>query len=392
MWQHYDDPDLKLPESRHSRVLYALVAALVVAMLWAMLFKVDQVVRGTGTVIASSRVQLVQAVDGGVIDSILVREGDRVKSGQVVARLDQTRLLAQVRELDARLAALRAESARLRAEVSRANSIDYPADVQAFPELIAVQNALFRQNIETHTEAISALTVAVNLAREDADLVQALAVAGDVSRSEVIKARRALNEAQAKLNNLDNDYLQKARDALAQTEDEIAQNAQVRALRFRQLEDSVLRSSVNGIVKNLNMTNSGAVLRAGEELMQIVPVDEALIVEAKINPADIAKLDEGLPSGIRFDAFDYTVFGAVDGQVSYVSADTLKEETNNGERTFYRVHVETSGVPVTTRAGHAVDILPGMTAQVDIKTGERTLMAWLLKPIRKTLTQAFGER
>lgn len=376
----------------HSLVLWVLVVALVVATVWASRYRIDQTARGLGTVIASSRVQVIQAVDGGVLESLKVKEGDRVRAGQILAVLDQTRFSAAVKELDARLAALLAQAARLRAEVTDAPDIRFPPGVARFPEIVRVQQALFTQKRQSLEEELRTLTVAVNLAREDARLVNQLAKTGDVSRSEVIRVERALNDAEAQLINRRNKYYQDARVELAKTEDDIGQNDQVRTQRAQQLNDSVLRAPVAGIVKNVRVTTQGGVLKGGEELLQIVPLDDTLIVETKMRPADIALLKQGLPAAIRFDAFDYTIYGAVDGTVSYISADTLREETKGGEQTYYRVHVVTTANPVKTRTGRTVDILPGMTAQVDIRTGDRTVLEYLLKPLRKTLTESMGER
>lgn len=376
----------------YSVVLWILVAGLAAAIVWASLYRIDQVTRGVGTVIASSRVQVIQAVDGGVLKSLKVREGDTVRQGEVLAILDQTRFAAQVMELDSRLAALYGQAARLRAEVTEAAEIDFPASVKNFPELIAVQKALFSQRRQGLEEELRTLGVAVKLAREEAQLVAELAKTGDVSRSEVIKAERLLNDAEAQLINRKNKYYQDARVELAKTEDDIGQNEQIRTPRAQQLSDSVLKAPVSGIVKNVRITTQGGVLRAGEELLQIVPLDDVLIVETKIRPADIALLKPGLKASIRFDPFDYTVYGSVSGKVSYVSADTIKEEGKSGEVTYYRVHVTTTAKPVKTTTGRILDILPGMTAQVDIRTGDRTVLEYLLKPLRKTLTESFGER
>lgn len=373
-------------------MLWILIIGLGVAIAWASVYRIDQVTRGVGTVIATSRVQVIQAVDGGVLKSLKVREGDSVKQGEVLAILDQTRFAAQVMELDSRLAALHGQAARLRAEVTGAAEIKFPAPVKKFPELIAVQNALFTQKRQSLGEELRTLGVAVKLAREDARLVAELAKTGDVSRSEVIKAERALNDAEAQLINRKNKYYQDARVELAKTEDDIGQNEQVRTPRAQQLSDSVMRAPVAGIVKNVRITTQGGVLRAGEELLQIVPLDDVLIVETKIRPSDIALLKPELKATIRFDAFDYTVYGAVGGRVAYVSADTIKEEGKTGELTYYRVHVSTSAKPVKTSTGRTLDILPGMTAQVDIRTGDRTVLEYLLKPLRKTLTESLGER
>lgn len=374
-------------------MLWTVVLGCAAVAGWATVYEIDEVVRASGTVIASSRVQVIQSVDGGVMATLRVKEGDRVEKGQVLATLEQVRVGAAVNELQAKLAALRAQVARLQAEVTGAGGINFTKDVLAYPDIVRVQRALFTQKMSGLKEELRTLRVAVDLAREDAKLVHELAKTGDVSRSEVIRAERALNDADAQLINRRNKYLQEARTELAKAEDDIAQADQVRTQRAQQLEDSVFKAAMAGVVKNVRVTTQGGVLKSGEELMQIVPVDDAMIIEAKVNPADIARIKPGLETNLRFDPFDYTIFGAVAGKVSYVSADTLKEENSQkGEQTYYRVHVVTKTAPVVSQTGRKLDILPGMTAQVDIKTGSRSVLHYLLKPLRKTTAEAFGER
>ena len=392
MWNRHNLSDERPAHQQPSKVLWILVLGLIAAGIWAYIYKIDQVVRGTGSFIATSRVQVVHAVDGGVIAALKVKEGHRVEQGQVVAVLDQTRLAAAVKELDGRLAALNARAARLRAELAGANSVQFPQEAEKFPALVSAERALFRQRVISFQEDMRTAQVAVNLAAEDARLVAGLAKNGDVSRAEVIRVERALNDAEAQMINRRNKYFQDAQTELAKVEDETVQNGQIRAQRQQQLEDAVLRSSVRGVVKNMRLTTPGSVLRAGEELMQIVPVDEELIVEVKIRPSDISQLQVGLPAHIRVDPYDYTVFGAVSGTVSHISADTMKEDTRSGEQVYYRVHIATKGGPVVTQTGKNIDILPGMTAQVDIRTGERTVLEYILKPLRKTITESMGER
>lgn len=392
MWGNKEIKEDMSEHERPSKVLWVLVAAFFAILVWSYFYRIDQVVRGPGTFIATSRVQVIQAVDGGMITSLKVKEGDRVAQGQVLATLDDGRSLAAVRELDGRLAALYAKAARLRSEISGADFVKFPAAVEKFPGIIRVETALFNQRTSGFQEEMRTAAVAVNLAREDAQLVTNLASNGDVSRSDVIRAQKAVNEAEAMMINRRNKYLQEVGTDLTKAEDEIGQNEQVRAQRLQQLENTVLKASVPGIVKNMRLTNAGSVLRAGEELMQIVPVDEDLIIEVKVRPTDIAQLHPGLSANIRVDPYDYTIYGAVAGKVSYVSADTLKEDTRAGEQVYYRVHVTTKGSPVVTQTGKEIEILPGMTSQVDIRIGDRTVLEYLLKPLRKTLTESFGER
>jgi adhesin transport system membrane fusion protein len=374
-------------------LLFVLLSSVVSFVAWSMHFTIDEVARATGEVIASSRVQMIQSVDGGVIAQILVKEGDRVKPGQELARLDQTRVGATVGEVEARLFALKAKAIRLRAEVTNANKLTFPKDFDySFKELVDVERALFHQRRVGLSEEIRTLKVAKKLSQKELNLLKELLTFGDVSSSELIRAERAVNEADANLINRKNKFLEEARLDLSRAEDEIGQNEQVLNRRLQEQQDSVFISKVMGIVKNIRITTVGGVLRAGEELMQIVPIGDELIIEAKVSPADIARVRKGLEANIRFDPFDFTIFGSVEGKVIYVSADTIKEDTQKGEDIFYQVHVASQSNPATTTTGKTLDILPGMTVQVDIRTGERSLIEYLLKPLRKTLAQSFGER
>lgn len=378
---------------RYRPLLVVLAAGMAAFVAWASVFQIDQVARAQGEVIASSRVQVIQSVDGGVLTELLVREGDRVEPGQVLARLDETRSASTVGEINARLFALRAKVARLRAEVVGAEELTFPDGLeQKAPEITQVERALFEQRRTGLAEELRNLDVAVALATRELALVKALYENGDASGSELLRAERGLNEADANRVNRKNRFLEEARLELTQAEDEIAQKEQLLVRHLEEQKNSVLTALVPGIVKNIRVTTVGGVLGPAEELMQIVPVGDALLIESRVSPADIAEVAPGLPANIRFDPFDYTIYGAVPGTVTYVSADTLKEEHDDGTSVYYRVHVEPNGSPARTTTGRTLEIVPGMTAQVDIRTGRRSLMDVLLKPLRKTLGESFGER
>ncbi|XKE44367.1 HlyD family efflux transporter periplasmic adaptor subunit [Halomonas organivorans] len=373
--------------------LAILATALTAFILWANHFQIDEVARAQGEVIASSRVQVIQAVDGGVLKALNVREGDRVAPGQVLASLDQTRFGASVGEVEARLSALRAKAVRLRAEITGAETLAFPAALAAaYPDTVAVERTLFQQRREGLAAELANLREALALARRELAMIEELYRNGDASGSERLRARRTLNEAESKLITRRNRYQEEARTELTKTEDAIAQNEQTLISRRQEMESSVFVANVPGIVKNIRVTTVGGVLRAGEELMQIVPADDELLLQAKVSPADISRVRPGLEATLRLDTFDYTVFGGVKGRVTYVSADTLKEESGEQVSIYYRVHVEPEDYPVTTTTGRRLDLIPGMTAQVDIRTGERSVMDYLLKPLRRTVTEALGER
>ncbi|GJL37318.1 HlyD family type I secretion periplasmic adaptor subunit [Enterobacter hormaechei] len=399
----------RLENYHRSRVpaglIWSIVALVLGFVIWAMYFHIDEVARAHGEVIASSRVQIIQTVDGGVLSELRVKEGDHVKAGQILARLDPTRVEAAAGEVDARIAGLRARIARLRAEATGQSTPQFPADPgPALREQADIERALFLQRRQSLQEDITALQTAVNLASQKLSLVNGLERSGDVSASERLNAQRELNEARARLLGRRNKFLDDARADLTKAEDDLGQTLQQMAGRRQQVHDTVFTAMGPGIVKNVRVTTLGGVLRAGDEIMQIVPSDDALIIEAKVLPADIARVQVGLPATVRLDPFDYTIYGALQGEVIYVSADTLKENTSRGEEIYYRVHVrlqnhaeglsdhQEDGQLVRSTTGRQLDILPGMTSQLDIRTGDRTLMDFLLKPLRKTLSESFQER
>lgn len=380
-------------KKKRSLIVWPILTALVAFVVWAEYFYIDEVAQAQGEVIASSRVQLIQSVDGGVISELNVREGDRVQAGQILGQLDQTRLSASVGEIESRVFALKAKAIRLRAEILGDKKLTFPQDMLSrYQDIAQVEKALFEQRKTGIKEELRTLQVSVSLAQEEQDIVKHLQASGDVSSSEMLKAREALNAAEAKLINRKNQFLEEASAELAKVEDDLGQSEQILARKQQELQDSVFIAKVPGIVKNVSVTTVGGVLRAGEEIMQIIPIDDELLVEAKIRPQDIARVKPGLLANIRLDPFDYTIYGGVEAKVVYVSADTLKEESSKGEEIYYRVHVIPLKQPITTTIGRQIEMLPGMTAQVSIKTDKRTLMDYLLKPLRKTLSQAFGEK
>jgi adhesin transport system membrane fusion protein len=378
-----------------SALVWSLTVALVALVAWAHQSVIDESTRASGTVIASSRVQVIQAVDGGVLGQLRVREGDRVRKGEVLAVFDETRTRASLRETEAKRSSQSATLARLEAELGDTELQFAPELMKRFPAVIQIQQSLYRERRKGLAAELQALADVARLARDELAMVERLVASGDASQMELLRARRAATEAEGAAANRRNKYIQDVSAELARVREDYEQVEQQATQKRQQLANSVVSSPASGIVKNVKFTTLGGVLRAGDELLQVVPVDDQMIVEAKVQPRDIGPIRPGLKATLKFDAYDYTVFGIVDGEVIYVSADTMRDETQRADTpaaTYYRVHIRTTTPGPVTRTGRRIDVLPGMTAQVDIRTGQRTLLAYLLKPVTKTLTEAFKER
>lgn len=380
---------------RPSILVWSLAIAVAALVAWAQHAIIDESTRASGTVIASSRVQVIQSVDGGVLEQLRVREGDRVRKGEVLAVFDETRTRASLQETEAKRTSQRATMARLEAELGDAEPRFAPELAKRFPAVVQVQEQLYRERRKALTAELESLADVARLARNELGMVERLVATGDASQVELLRARKAVTEAESALANRKNKYIQDVSTELAKVREDYEQVEQQVTQKRQQLANAVVSSPASGIVKNVKFTTLGGVLRAGDELLQVVPVDDQMIVEAKVLPRDIALIRPGLPATIKFDAYDYTVFGIVDGEVTYVSADTMRDESQRSDSsaaTYYRVHVRTTTAGPLTRTGRRIEVLPGMTAQVDIRTGQRTLLAYLLKPVTKTLTEAFTER
>lgn len=375
-----------------SRVLiWGCALAFVAFLLWADWAELDQITRASGQVIASSRNQVIQVADGGVLSELPVHEGSPVKRGQLLARFDRTKAEAGYLESMARAAALRATVARLNAEVFGGQP-KFPEMLEAYPELKANQLILFNKRQAALREEISALNASMTLLKSELDMNMPLLASGDVSKAEILKLQRQMVELQGQITNRRNKYLQDTQSELVKAQEDLDGVLQVVTQRKEMLDFTEIRAPMDGVVRNVRLTTLGGVAKPGEEIMQIVPLDDDLIIEAKVRPADIAFVKPGLPAKVKLDAYDYTVYGALDGNVSYISADTITEEMRGAEQAFYRVQVKISGSQLHSRSGEKIEIQPGMTATAEIKTGQNTVLRYLTKPVAKTLSESMGER
>ena len=378
--------------SFHSSIIRTIFIAFLCFIAWASVFKLDQFVRAQGVVFSKSRVQVIQSVDGGVLKDLLVNDGDIVEAGQVLARLDQSRFEASTNEISARIDALQAKIARLRAELTDTEP-KFPAQLSSNRDLIAIESALFDRRVKSLSDDVGYLTQTRDIAIRELTMIQALDKTGDVDQSELVRAERSLIDSEAKLKSRVNEFYEAASSELIKAEDELAQNIEILAQRNGLLESSTLRALMPGVVKKVNITTLGAVLKPGEPLLEIIPTGDTLLLEAKVPPKDIADVAIGMNAKIRLDPFDSSVYGTIEGSVVFISGDTIVENNARGaEETFYKAHIAVPKGRITTSVGKEINLIPGMTGQVDIKTGDRTVIKYMLKPIVKTLDSSFGEK
>ena len=378
------------PRFRLSLILVmAVMFAVFVA--WAAWFEIDQTVRAQGSIVTTARTQIIQAADGGVLAEILVQEGQEVKAGQRLAMLERDRSSAAFEESRSKVAALQSALIRARAE-STGIQPTFPVELKAYPDFVLAQQRLFAQKRETLRAAADALQDALKLARQELEMNQALLNSGDVSRVEVMRALRQVGDLEARLSELKNKYEQEARTEVARLEDELSSQRHRLEERRSVLEHTDMSAPVAGIVKYLRVNTVGGVLRAGDELMQISPTESEMLIEARINPADIGQLDLGLPVQVKLDAFDYSVYGMLTGTLTYLSSDTLVEQGANGQSTsFYRARIQLDRKQVNPMLAK-VELKPGMTSTIDIKTKTRSVLRYLVKPVIRTFSGALNER
>ncbi len=385
-------PEARAALLRDANPLAGLSLLLVLAVLgagawWANGAVLDVVTRGQGQVIPSSREQVVQSLEGGILAEIAVGEGDVVEKGQVLVRIDDTRTGAALEESEGRRDALRAAIARLRAEAEGGKPV-FAADLPA--ELVELEINLYRSRRRALEEAVGAIARSLRLASEELEMTAPLVAKGVVSEVEVLRLRRQVNELKGQIQDRRNAFRAEARARLAEKEAELAGIEQTIRARRDQVRRAVIRSPVRGTVKRVRFNTVGGVIRPGEDIMEIVPLEDRLLIEARIRPRDVAFLRPGLPVTVKFTAYDYAIYGGLEGTLEHISADTISDERNPRER-YYRVRVRTASSSLRGRDG-PLPIIPGMTATVEILTGHKTVLDYLLKPVIKVRDSALRER
>lgn len=372
--------------SRHYRASHPILwfSLLVIAVFigWSAWAEVDEVTRGEGQVVPLSRMQTIQSLDGGILAELMVRRGDRVERGQLLVRLDDTQFRSAYLEIASQIAVLRASIARLKAEVLEKSEIDFPETLDPEGELVQSERALFHARRERMREAERSINKEMSLARRQLDLVEPLVERRSVSEMESLKLGQTIASLAGRLAELRNTYVQDAYTELSAKQAEVSSLEQKLMQRRDKLERTNIYSPVRGRVNDILINTEGGVIRPGEPIMEITPIEGQLLIEAKVRPQDVAFVAPGMPASVKITAYDYTIYGDLQGEVEQISEDTIEEETPRGKEAFYEVLIRTEKAYLE-RNGTTLPIRPGMVAQVDIQTGKRTLLSYLLKPIIK---------
>lgn len=421
-WAHISQAPLKAKV-----LLYSMVCVFAILLIWAALAPLDEIARGEGKVVPSQQLQTIQSLDGGLVTDILVKEGDVINAGQTILKVDATRVSANLAETTSQYLALSAEVARLNALIQE-RIPQFPSELAAaapdrlkhemylyetskaeLDELLAMQSQQQQQKQQELNEALAALAQyqqTLKLTQQELSVTRPLLESGAVSNIDILRLERAVatakgeanratanvaraqssvREAENKLSEVKLNMLNKWQNQLSDSKTKLAAHTEA----LTGLSDKVMRSDVkspiSGTVQRLHINTVGGVLTPGKDIVDLVPLNDLLVIEAKLPPKDIAfvKLDQ--QATIKFTAYDFSVFGALQATVSHISADTITDEKDN---TFYVVRLTTKS---RFRDG-SLDILPGMTVQVDILTGKKTVLSYILKPISKATSNAMTER
>jgi adhesin transport system membrane fusion protein len=376
-----------------SLVIWAIAATLVIFLLWAAFAWVDEIVRAPGQVVSSSRPQIIQNLEGGILAELNVAEGDIVEEGQILARLYGTQYQATVDELDDQIAALDIRRLRLEAEMKGKAEFDLPPDLEArVPAIAASERALLSARLTEYQARVDGAGAVAEQTAKELELVQRMFDREIAPLIELTRAKKAHSDAKNKLSEAITTTEKERATDYSKTQGELASLRQQRKLSQDQLSRTTLLAPLRGVVNKLSVTTIGGVVRPGEEILQIIPLDEELFVEAKVKPRDIAAVRMGQTATVKLSAYDYMIFGSLKGTVTFVSADTFKDEhaRNPDAETHYKVTLAVDRGQFTERQ-KSLEIRPGMQAEVELQTGGKTILTYLTKPLYKA-NEALRER
>lgn len=374
---HIDGTDRSQTLRVARQTIRLIGVAVLLGLIWAAIAQVDEVTRGEGRVVPLRRLQTIQSLEGGILSELLVNEGDIVAPGQVLARMDQTQFRSAFLQARAEIEVLEAETARLEAEVLEKDDVGF---AEPMSEIQATEERLFRARRTKLLESIAAIESEKAAIQAQIDITEPLVRGGSISQIDLLKLQQQLATLLGKVSEIRNAYVQDAYSDLAASKAKLASLRQSIVQKEDQLTRTDIRSPVAGRVNNVNITTLGGVVQPGEAIMEITPIDDQLLIETKVLPRDVAFVAPGMPASVKITAYDFSIYGDLAGTVTQISEDTVEEDTPQGREDFYKVMVKTDRAYLE-RHGQHFPIRPGMVAQVDIESGRRSVLSYLIRPL-----------
>ena len=367
-----------------SLLIWLIGATVLIFILWAKFAAIDEIVRAKGSVVSSSRPQIIQNLEGGILAELLVAEGDRVEPGDVLARLRGTQFEPSVTDLRKQVIAAEIRRLRLEAEIAGMFDFDVPEAIAAFsPDMVASERALLNARQSDYVGRTEGAQSIVVETRRELAVMEDLYTREIAALIEVSRARKANSDA---VNHYNEIVTQAELDRASEYSDVLAVlatlNQDLRVAEDR-LDRTIITSPMRGIVNNLGVTTIGGVIRPGEEIFQIIPLDDELFVEAEVSPSNIANVIPGQAATIKLSAYDYTIYGALTGEVQLISADTFEDERDPNAPPHYRVTLRVDTTDLGARESQ-IEIRPGMQADVELHTGSKTVLQYLTKPLYRS--------
>ena len=421
---------LEVAPTRLRFVLYFWVVAIFMFLVWANFALIDEIARGDGEIIPSGENQMIQNLEGGIVEEILVTEGAEVKKGQILIKIDNQKSKSSFSSNEIKADALETKIVRLNAEASGQKFKVSDELKKRLPEFVENQESLYNTNKQQLNSKLNALKERLSQKKselsevqnqleylkassdfisKEVKMTQPMVAKGVRSKIDFLKLKREANEIISKYDATKKSIprlksaIKEVRSTIKeatlvfQSEAKVKMNeatAELRGLRSNtaalqdQVSRTVVRSQMNGIVQKVFVHTVGGVIKPGENIMEIVPSDQTLLVEVKIKPSDIAFIYFGQKAIVKFSAYDFAIYGGLDGEVVHISADTIKDEKDN---VFYTVRIKTNQNYLGDEK-KPLKIIPGMTVSVDIITGQKSVLDYILKPILKTKQYTFTER
>ncbi len=372
--------------------IWIVSAIIFVFCIWASYAPLDVIVRAEGRVVSSTSTQIVQNLEGGIVDQVFVNEGDVVDRGQVVVQMSETEFRSAYDELLQQSISLRLRLSRLQAEGSPGEGF-HPDEtlIELAPNFARLEEELFLARRNEYEQTVENLSEALRLRLEEVSILEPMVDRGAVPRIDLVRVQQAALDAQARLDTFIHEFEVSRAEEMSDVLVQLSQVEQQMRNREDQLERTSVRSPIRGVINSVEISTIGGVVGPGDPLVEIIPLGEDLRIDGRISPRDIGFVFVGMSATVRLTAFDYAIYGTLSGTVVHVGADTVVDQHSRNDNPYYEVIVELDSESLFGPDGEEVLIRPGMLSEVELEAGERSVLSYILKPLFRA-TDAFSER